>query len=268
MSREGVSYIMKRDDSDFGLKNVGRNKRGQLTIFIIIGIIIVVGLLAIFLVDKDPSVRKPSAEDPSGFIEENVEEVIPDILEKGGVLDEPYSVRYQGEDYTYLCYNGDFYGGCYNIHPMLEDIIEEEIVDETSVAVEECFEILREEIENKGFDVSSGTIEYSVDLLPGMIKINLKNKLEIKNSDGSRSFEDFGFEITSPLYELVQVARTIVNNQAQYCYFEHGGYMLLYPRYDIRMWDYKGSKLYSLTDRPSGEEFRFAVRGCVGPPGI
>jgi len=67
---------------------------------------------------------------------------------------------------------------------------------------------------------------------------------------------------------LVRIARDVVNSESQYCNFEYNGYMLLYPKYDIRRIDYSDSKIYRLIDRLSGDEFRFAVRSCAFAPGI
>jgi len=119
-----------------------------------------------------------------------------------------------------------------------------------------------------GFDVESGVMRFSVDLLPGYVKIDLLKQVDISGDTGTQSFEDFGVEVVSPIYNLVEVARDVVNSESQFCNFEYNGYMLLYPQYDIRRIDYVDSKIYRLIDRRSGDEFRFAVRSCAFAPGI
>jgi len=69
-------------------------------------------------------------------------------------------------------------------------------------------------------------------------------------------------------FDLVRVARVIVNSESQFCHFEYNGYMLLYPEYDIRRIDYQDSKIYRVIDRRTGSEFKFAVRSCAFAPGI
>jgi len=87
--------------------------------------------------------------------------------------------------------------------------------------------------------------------------------------DGTvQNFENFDTSILSSIYDLVRVARDVVNSESQYCHFEYNGYMLLYPKYDIRRIDYDDSKIYRVIDRKSGEEFKFATRSCAMPPGI
>jgi len=96
----------------------------------------------------------------------------------------------------------------------------------------------------------------------------LAKKVDVSRDGASQSFEDFETRLISPIYDLVQIARDVVNSESQFCHFEYNGYMLLYPKYDIRRIDYSDSKIYRLIDRASGAELRFAVRSCAFAPGI
>jgi len=151
---------------------------------------------------------------------------------------------------------------------MLAEKIEEEIMEDSKNGVQECFNLMKEDFERRGFSVSGGATNYSVSLLPGNIKINLNKKMQISKGESSQSFDNFGFDYLSPLYELVRIARDIINGESQYCNFEYNGYTLLYPDYKIWRIDYEGSKIYRIIDRRSGNEFKFGVRSCVFAPGI
>ncbi|MCK5321458.1 hypothetical protein KAJ38_02675, partial [Candidatus Pacearchaeota archaeon] len=161
-----------------------------------------------------------------------------------------------------------FYQGCYNLHPMLEYLVESEIREDTMVEVQDCFNSMREDFEGRGFDVSGGSANYSIDLLPGSVEISLKKRISLVHGESSQNFEDFNTKISSPIYELIKIARDVVNSESQYCHFEYNGYMLLYPQYDLQRIDYSDSKIYRLIDRRSEMEFRFAVRSCAFAPGI
>jgi hypothetical protein len=247
-------------------------KKGQVTIFIIVGVVIVVGIIISFLFMGRIDVEAPFELGPQVFIDKCVRDVVEvsveKILRNGGEILATRAISYQGEEWNYLCYQADYYQGCYNIHPMLEMQIEREIVRDTDVAVQDCFDTMREDFEDRGFDVGGGPTEYSVDLLPGYVEIDLTKKIDISKGEISQSFENFGTRLLSPIYELVQIARDVVNSESQFCHFEYNGYMLLYPKYDIRRIDYSDSKIYRLIDRRSGAEFRFAVRSCAFAPGI
>jgi len=150
----------------------------------------------------------------------------------------------------------------------LEAGVESEIESDTVEDVQECFNLMRIDFENRGYGVSGGSTDYSVDLLPGYIEIGLDKDVAISGDEENLAFRNFGFEVESEIYDLVEVVRLIVNDESQYCNFEYNGYMLLYPEFDIRRIDYKDSKLYRVMDRRSGEAFRFAVRSCAMAPGL
>jgi len=248
------------------------NKRGQLTIFIIVAILIVVGIVAAFWLMGRSDIEAPADLNPKQFIQKCVRDAVEDsvekMLENGGQRVPSQAISYQGHEWNYLCYQADFYQSCYNLHPMLEFLIENEIKEDMKGAVQECFDSMREDFESKGFDVSGGATTYSIDLLPGNVEINLEKKIDVVRGDSSQSFEDFDTQIMSPIYELVRIAREVVNSESQFCHFEYNGYMLLYPDYDIRRIDYSDSKIYRLIDRRTGAEFKFAVRSCAFAPGI
>ena len=247
-------------------------KRGQITIFIIAGIVIVAGILISLIFMGRVELESPVNSEPKVFVDKCVRDVVEEsigkMLRNGGEILPTRAILYQGEEWNYLCYQGDYYQGCYNIHPMLEMQIEKEIVRDTEDSVQGCFDAMREDFEDRGFDVDGSETVYSVDLLPGYVKINLDKKISISRGGSAQSFENFETKVLSPIYDLVQVARDVVNSEAQFCHFEYNGYMLLYPQYDIRRIDYSDSKIYRLIDRPSGAEFRFAVRSCAFAPGI
>jgi len=248
------------------------NKHAQVTIFIIVGVVIVVGILGSIIFMGQVDVETPADLGPQAFINKCVRDVVEEsvgkMLRNGGEILATRAIAYQGEEWNYLCYQADFYQGCYNIHPMLEMQIEREIVTDTDAAVQDCFDTMREDFENRGFDVGGGPTEYSINLLPGYVEINLAKKVDVSRDGASQSFEDFETRLISPIYDLVQIARDVVNSESQFCHFEYNGYMLLYPKYDIRRIDYSDSKIYRLIDRASGAELRFAVRSCAFAPGI
>ena len=248
------------------------NKRGQVTIFIIIGVVIVVGIVAVFIFMGNVETDVSASLGPQAFVDkcvrDAVETSVDKMLKNGGEILPSRAIAYKGDEWNYLCYQGDYYKACYNIHPMLELQIEAEIVKDTEVEVQECFNTMRVDFENRGFDVSGGATEYSIDLLPKVVQISLSKRIDVSKAGSSQSFNDFDSEVLSSIYELVQISEDVVDSEGQYCNFEYNGYMLLYPRYDIRRIDYSGSKIYRLIDRRSKEELRFAVRSCAFAPGI
>lgn len=249
-----------------------KGENGQVTIFVILAIVIVAAVIFLFIFWGGPESSVTEETSPKSIVqkcaEDPIEESIEIILKTGGEISPQLTIQYEGENYTYLCYQEDYYLPCYNLYPLLQERVENEIKENSKEEIQNCFNLMREDYESRGFSVSGGATNFSVNLFPNSLKVNLKKDIEITEKDNSQKFEDFGFEIVSPLYELINIAREIVNSESQYCYFEYNGYMLLHPEYKIWRIDYVGTKIYKIIDRRTGKEFKFAVRSCVSPPGI
>jgi len=131
------------------------NRRGQLTIFVIVAVLIVVGLIATFWLIGWADIETPTDLNPKQFVQKCVRDAVEDsvekMLENGGQRIPSQAISYQGHEWNYLCYQADYYQGCYNLHPMLEFLIENEIKEDTKDKVQKCFDAMREDFENKGF---------------------------------------------------------------------------------------------------------------------
>jgi len=252
------------------------NKKGQITIFIILAILIVITIIILFLLLRNPESDSPTSLGPQEFIEscvkDSVENSINIMMKNGGEIIPSQTILYNGSNWNYLCFQADYYLSCYNLHPMLESYIEEGIFNDTANDVQECFDSVRRDFESGGYEVGvepdSGDTIYKIDLLPGYVDVKLSKEFYVSKDDVSQNFDDFSFRIISPIYDLVQVARDIINSESEFCNFEYNGYMLLYPEYEISRIDYMDSKIYSIIDRKSKAQFKFAVRSCAFAPGI
>ena len=245
--------------------------RGQVTIFIIVAIVIVVGIVGTIYFMGSSEVDAPSDLGPKVFIDkcvrDIVEESVETMLRNGGEKEMSRFIRYNGSNYNYLCYQADNNIPCYNNHPILERQIEEEIyLDTVNYIREECFNSMKEDFVSRGFDITGHGAVYSIDLLPGNIEVNLKKKFNISKDGTTQNFENFNTKISSPIYDLVKVVNRIVNTETQICSFSNVNYMSLHPKYDIKVVDYMGSRIYRVIDRLTRIEFRFAVRSCVVAP--
>ncbi len=246
-----------------------RNKKGQVTIFIIIAILIVVGVVVYFIWVEPSSSNISSSENPNNFIdncvEDEVELSIEKILVGGGRIIPDFYELYQSEKYNYLCYQRNYYLPCVNHYPMLKATIEEEIKQDADDGVRECFSDLKEELEAKKYVVSGGTLDWGVVLVPGAVEININKNLEI-SKEGSQSYSSFDTKVLSSLYGLVSTTRRIINDESRNCNFDYTTFVLLYPDYEINRFIYDGSKIYNIINVKTRENFMFAIRGCVLPP--
>ena len=123
-------------------------KRGQVTIFIIIGIaIIAIGVLIYAFYPQIQSLIKPESKNPAAFMQTCLEDEIEDTVEilslQGGSVAPEHYLLYQDEKLEYLCYTNENYRTCVVQQPMLKSHIESEIEREISPVVNTCFEDLK-----------------------------------------------------------------------------------------------------------------------------
>ena len=249
-----------------------KNKKGQLTIFIIMAILIVVSILiAIYLMGRS-EFESPVNLNPEQFVRKCVKDAVSPSIEavirNGGVIEPSFFKMYEGEAYNYLCFQEQWYLPCVNHYPQLREIIEEQIRSDSAQRVSDCFEGFKEEFESRGYDIQEGVIDYDVEIVLGRVEIYINKTIELSKGEGSQSFDNFDSHILSPLDEIIDVVYEIVNQEAQYCNFDYNGFMLLYPEHDIDRVEYDYSRIYKVTDRRSGKMFKFAVRSCAWKHGI
>ncbi len=249
------------------------NKRGQLTIFIIVAIFIVAfGAIAYFMFPQILVNFGIGTNNPEVFLQDCMEEGIENAIEKvslqGGSLNPENSILYQDNEIEYLCYTNQYYLPCIMQQPMLKLHIESEI----KTAVEEdaslCLDAMKGSFERKGYSVNLAKKDIDVELLPERISVVFDNDLTLTKG-GSQRFERLSIFFNNNLYELVGIANSILNWEAKFGDAEATAYMFYYK--DLKVEKLKqsdGSTIYILTNRDSGDMFQFASRSVAWPPGF
>ena len=256
------------------------NKRGQLTIFVILGIFILTTAIILILISfdkgdgteihKNLNNKKTDVEMfIEGCINPAIEQSLEKVLTNGGHTEKKdLSLIYKFEEINYLCYTSEDSTNCVNLEPMLINLVREEIKKDSLSGVEICFD----KLENiySGFEISKGQLDYEINILPGKIGVNLKKEIEINLDDGNLLYEDFSFEFNSPLYTFLTMTTEIVNEESTCNCFEEScaesmiGTNRFNPAFmTTRFVLANGEKVYTIKYLRTGEEFNFAVRNCI-----
>ena len=257
---------------------IERNKKGQLTIFIIVGLIIVALAFLIYMFfpkiipgggfeEKNPSAFMQSC------LENKIQEAIDTLSQQGGSIEPEHYFMYEGERLEYLCYTEEYYKTCVMQQPLLKKHVEEEIKKFISVKTEECFNDLEDNYKNKGYNVNLKKGEIYAELLPKRVVAKFDHVLSISKDGNSEVYGGTGSNqirvaVNNNLYELVSIATSILNMEARYGDSETTIYMDYYR--DLKVEKKKqsdGTKVYILTDRNNGNKFQFASRSVAWPPG-
>jgi len=247
------------------------NKRGQITIFIIIALLIIIAALFFYFLYPKMHSDTLKEENPSLFIQSCLEEELRENVEKislqgGSVFPEHY-ILYKGQQIEYLCYTNEYYKTCVMQKPMLKNSIEEEIKKSIKDTEKKCFDNLKESYEKKGYDVTIKEKETSVELLPKKIKVTFNKSIRLEDKETQR-YDSITIFLDNNLYELVSVANDILNWEARYGDAETTTYMNFYK--DLKVEKKKqsdGSTIYILTNRDLKNKFQFASRSVAWAPG-
>ncbi|MEK6885789.1 MAG: hypothetical protein AABX17_02380 [Nanoarchaeota archaeon] len=256
-----------------------KSKRSQLTILIILALIIVVVLaLIIGFVKTRTSGTINFNEQPQAYLEKCVRDALQKneetILAANGYLNLTdnyilYSGNFDSEKVPYLCKVSLFYNPCINQEPMLLEKIRREIEELTQSNINSCFSELSGLLRKSGAEITEGAMSFKINFMGDYISADITKKFSIKKGESTQVFEKFAGRIKSPLYSLIDTARTIVNYESTVCEFDALNWEL-YNR-DIQIKKFVASeqtKIYTLIAKDTDKRFSFAVKTCVLPAGL
>ncbi len=247
-------------------------KRGQVTIFIIIGIaIIAIGILIYIFYPQIKALIKPESDNPATFmqscLEDDLEEIVETLSLQGGSMNPENYYLYQDDKLEYLCYTNENYKTCVVQQPLLKSHIESEIKNEITPKVESCLEDLKESFQKSGYTVEIQEGEIIVELLPDIILATLTNKVSLTRGDTER-YDSFKINLENNLYDLVSIARSIIDWEATYGDVDTTTYMNYYHGLKVEKLNQEdGSTVYILTDKNTDNKFQFASRSVAWPMG-
>jgi len=262
-----------------------QNKKAQVTIFIIIGIILISigGLFLLFRSDIIPEGWGGRETNPDSFLEscleDKIKEAVGIISSRGGYINNPLHKTFEFADesnpynISYLCYTQNYDVPCGNQEPMLIQHLKDEIHNYISNDVDTCFTELENSLYDQGYTVDATSPEFGVELKPKKIIIEIDAEMTLTKTEESLRYENFTITVASMFYDLAIVAYEIVRQEAKPCSifvsFDHLGFTLLYPQWEIdNPLTENETRIYRIKHEDSEEKFRFAIRGCVIPPGF
>lgn len=244
------------------------NKKGQVTLFIIIALVIL-GAILIFLYPRIRMylVPKTAVSIVNDCVRESLNEALEIVSKQGGSIKPVLYMPYQGNNVEYLCYTNDNFKTCVMQQPLLKQHIEREIKDYIEPKARACIDSLKEEMSARGYDV---TVEYkgtSVEIAPNKINANIVANVVLKK-EGTETFNRFSIKKSSKMYDLIMLSTSILNFETHYGDAETTTYMIYYPTIMVeKLKQGDGSKIYNLIDVNSQEKFTFATRSLVFPGG-
>jgi len=249
-------------------------KRGQVAVFIIIAILIVIGIILFFLYRGMLFPQRQGSEtfSPESYLESCISPYIKSNLElqaaHGGFAAPEEYAEYNGDKVAYLCYTNEYFKTCVVQKPMIKSQVEKELGASVLDRAKECAQNLAQEYRSRGYGVELGTISSGLAILPGKISVSFIMPLTVTKDSSTQSFDRFDIGVKSEMYDMLMISENIVTFEAELGDSEISSYMQYYP--DIKVEKDKisdGSKIYTVTNVVTNEKFRFASRSLVWSPG-
>lgn len=250
-------------------------KRGQVTIFVIVGILLIGAVILFFAVFQNREIRTGLEQEfnPESFIDrcvkDSAREKIDIMLPQGGFVSPTDYKLYNDNKVAFLCKNINYYESCVAQYPRYITRLQEELEKEMREDVEECFITLEGELEKKNYKFNQAELTIDAVLKPETAEIIIYRDLQLFREGEETDFDYFSTSIKTNFYDLAYAANEITRQEAKYCYFEYVGFMLLYNDFDITKFTMSDStKIYTITHKNSQEKMNIAIRGCAIPPGF
>ncbi len=246
----------------------GKDKKAQVTIFIILAIVIASLLLIIFyprikiaFLPTSPSIQ---VED---CVKKELGNFVQDLASVGGNLESENFILYNDKKIDYLCYTNEYYKTCVMQQPFIKQKFEEEIGKFVSEKAEKCVDEMIINYQGKGYSVRKKKGNVSVEIVPKNLKIIVNMPLTL-TKESTETFDKFIIAKPGNMYEILIISQAILNYEARYGDSVPEDFMLLYPNLRIqKLKQSDGSKIYIVEDRDTKDSFTFATRSLSWPEG-
>ncbi len=246
-------------------------KKGQVSVFIILGILIVVVLLILFSRDAgfDTIFAKQSPyQEIEGCAQTAIQEGLDILMLQGGVIESENYFMYEGKKIDYVCYSENEYENCIMQKPILVNTIRDELEKYSAPKIKSCLSSVKNNLESRGYSVVMRDPEIVIDLVPDNVLVDMNLGLRIEKT-GVESFDHIRTGIKSKIYNFALITSSISQWETRYGDSETLNYMLYYPSLKVeKKKQSDGTTIYILTDRGTDEKFYFASRSIAIPAGF
>jgi hypothetical protein len=258
-----------------------RNK-AQITIFVIIGIVLVAAVIFLFFIFKDVIIEPQvySLENPQQFISQcvndKVDEAVEKIMRYGGYTSPsdlsvnfsyPQGYYRQGvfTDVAFLCYTSINYAPCITIEPNLIEHLEKEVYDYIEEDVKICFISYENSLRNEAYATNFGANPvFEVELMPNRVRINITNQVEFRKAENEVKFNKLNIDHNSRIYNMFIIVQEILRQEGKYYNSDYVEIMNANKWVEIVKYQTGNDlKIYIVKDKVSKKEIKFALRNAV-----
>jgi len=256
-----------------------KSKKAQITVFIVLGLVLVLTIAIFLYVTKFTEIEQLKSETESplltdqqslkNYVESCIKQVAQEpiilLAKQGGTLD-PVNYRfYNGSKINYLCYAEDNLA-CVN-SLLLRTDMEKELSYYLKLNLDYCLNF--DYFEQQGYYVETNNINVSSTISDQKIYIDINYPISLSLDETDLSVSDYSIEFSSSLGYLHRIATFIINQENSNGYFDQVNFILNHTNILIKKDKPYPSIIYSLKTVNDNLEFKFAIQGIdtVSNPG-
>jgi len=252
-------------------------KRGQVAVFVVIGIVIVILAVLLFVGRKEygigvPNLRflsdklQPIEDNARNCVDLSVIKTFDTFAKQGGDLNPSRYVFHQSRKVKYLCYNIQDSDKCINMMPPL-NLMLENLQSELNNDIKNC---VSKDLTQNGFGYEvkvNGEPETKLNVVGNDLRVVVNYDVEVIKGENLQKLSKIEKSLDIPLVELYNTALDVVNSHASTGFFEQLFYMLdKKGKYVINVdkspsLGNVGDIIYRINKKDSDFEFWFAVEG-------
>jgi len=258
---------MQKDYKERAIRK-NMERKGQISIFVIVAIVIV-GVVLVMFMFPDLNVFIGDVE-PDTYLKDCIkpktQEILSLVTKQGGYSEPTNYLNYQNEKVQYLCYTEENYKPCIIQQPLLINHVETEIKNFVEPFAKSCVENLKERYENQGYSVQTTSGEIEVNIIPGSVGVDFVSPMTV-SKERTQTFQKFEVKLESEIYDLILLSTSILSFESEYGDSETTTYLRYYPDLKIEKVKLENGTFYKLSNVVSADEFSFATRSLMWPSG-
>jgi hypothetical protein len=247
--------------------NTMLKKRGQATIFIVIGLILLLSM-GVFLYYSARTVDEitpiPDDIDQASFtsyvescLDATMNEVLSTIAMQGGLYEPTYYRTYLGTNIAFWCY-GEDENQCVNAL-ITKDDVAEQIIYGLRNEINTCLDFTAFKLQ--GYEIEEGTLEGIAIIAPQSIDLTISYPIKLKKGQQEITVEDFHIATSTPLGYLITITQYIINEEATAGQFDTVSWLKDHTNINIKKDKPYPGIIYRIQETSTEQEFQFAVKG-------
>lgn len=249
------------------------NKRAQLTVFVILALVLILGI-AIFFIVKNSKLNPTISpgENPQGYMEDCVKKALIDVegklIDNNGFLNLQNSyINFNNSKVPYYCFAATELTLCTAKHPAISNEIVKQIYTQIKPKIEKCFSDVKDQFND--YDYKEGALNITIEIMPKTIQAKVSKDISYNKNEQRINLQKFDNSIGSPLFDFILLGNEIVNQEltcecgVKSCNADIVKLSIKNRDFEIaKPYFEKYDEIYSIKEILSGKQINLAVRNC------